>query len=340
MNKIISTGHSNIAIVKYWGKHGKQLPMNPSLSMTLQNAKTETIIEWKTNNETKSTLGKFTFENKENKPFQERIAKYIDSIQAYIPALKGLELKISSSNSFPHSTGIASSASAYSALAQGLVHIEKSITGTISGNYKNEKVKTSFLARLGSGSAARSIYKGFSVWGKSDALNESSDTYAIPINNQVNPIFKKLHDAILIVSTDEKKVGSSLGHSLMNNNIYAKQRFSQARKNTVRLINILIQGNMPAFCDLVEEEALALHAMMMTSTPPYLLLAANTIKIINHIQEFRKSTGIPICFTLDAGANVHLLYHENNAAEVKDLIESQLKYFCQNDKWISDKIFF
>lgn len=337
MNKIVWRSPSNIALVKYWGKQHEQIPMNPSISMTLQQSYTETSIQWAKANNCDSVQVNLLFEGNKNPKFENRINKYINRITEYIPELKGHALLIESRNSFPHSSGIASSASAMSALALCLVDFEKQLTGSITG-FKDAEQKASFLARIGSGSAARSIYPGFTLWGSTPTFKKASNNYAIPINNNIHSVFKDYNDAILIVSDKTKKVSSSVGHKLMDNHPYAKQKFEEAHKNNEKLLAILQHGDQNKFIEIVENEALSLHAMMMTSSPSFILMEANTISILEKVRAFRQDTGIPICFTLDAGANVHILYSNSNKTEVRNWIDKELSIHCVNKRWIDDKI--
>ena len=121
---------SNIALVKYWGKYGNQLPRNASISFTLNSAFTETSVKYiaKTDDNKNIDL-KFLFEGKENPKFAEKIQKFLESIVPHFPILPYFSLEINSTNSFPHSTGIASSASSMSALALCLVDIENALDG-------------------------------------------------------------------------------------------------------------------------------------------------------------------------------------------------------------------
>jgi diphosphomevalonate decarboxylase len=327
---------SNIALIKYWGKHGVQLPMNPSISMTLEKSYTETQLEWE---EVKSgqRMIDFAFEGVENEKFQHRIEEFLSRVEEYLPAIHNYHLKLKSSNNFPHSSGIASSASAMSALALCLVEMEQKIHGKL--HYiQGFKQKASILSRLGSGSASRSVYGGFSLWGFTNLIPHSSDEYAIPITDYCHPVFKGYHDAILIVSNKPKGISSSLGHSLMKKNPYAKVRFEQAYKNTETLIEIMRDGDQIEFAHLVEAEALALHAMMMTSNPNFILMEPFTLEIIQKVRDFRAQTDIPVAFTLDAGANVHILYPEKSREKVVAWINDELLKFCAHKKWIDDKI--
>ena len=119
---------------------------------------------------------------------------------------------------------------------------------------------------------------------------------------------------------------------------YAERRFEQAHENLDKLIAIFESGNLEDFIKVVESEALTLHAMMMTSMPYFILMKPNTLQIINAIWKFRNDTKIPVCFTLDAGANVHVLYPENVSAIVLQFIKDELVGFCQNGQYICDEI--
>ena len=205
--------------------------------------------------------------------------------------------------------------------------------------YKDNEInlqEASYLSRLASGSAARSVYPTMTLWGKTPSLPESSDEYAISIANMINPIFKTYHDSILIVSSKEKSVSSRAGHSLMNNHPMAENRYATARKNTEDLLTILKQGDLEGFIKIAESEANQLHDLMATSTPSYTLKEENTINIIEKILEFRKETCLPICYTLDAGPNVHLLYPDYCSEQVHSFIDEVLKNYCFNNKWIDD----
>ncbi|MBO5854029.1 MAG: hypothetical protein J6Q61_04765 [Bacteroidales bacterium] len=328
-NQIIKRSPSNIAIVKYWGKHGNQLPNNPSISFTLNNCFTETKVTYSQIENPNSIEMDFYFEGKENQAFKSKIEKYLQENKEHFTFLNGLHLNIESYNSFPHSSGIASSASSMSALILCLLGIK----------YKDNEInlqEASYLSRLASGSAARSVYPTMTLWGETPSLPESSDEYAISIADMINPVFKTYHDSILIVSSKEKSVSSRAGHSLMNNHPMAENRYATARKNTEDLLTILKQGDLEGFIKIAESEANQLHDLMATSTPSYTLKEENTINIIDKILEFRKETCLPICYTLDAGPNVHLLYPDSCSEQVHSFIDEVLKNYCFNNKWIDD----
>jgi len=327
---------SNLAIVKYWGKYGIQYPRNPSISFTLENAFTQTVLDY----EPKTDQGEgisldFAFHGEENEAFRTKMVKFLESIQPIFPFLNQLHLKIRSGNSFPHSAGIASSASSMSALALCLCTLEDELFQTLQEDEIFDK-KASYVARLGSGSACRSIYGGMAAWGQTDAIVGSSNDYAVPFMEELHDVYRNFHDDILIASQSEKSVSSRAGHQLMEGNAYAAPRYQQANDRMEKLVEVLKNGDVETFGAIAENEALTLHALMMTSQPSYVLMRPNSLKMIELIRDYRAATKHPIYFSLDAGPNLHVLYPENIIHEVRPFIEEQLVPLCEAEMWISD----
>lgn len=324
---------SNIALVKYWGKRDFQKPMNPSLSFVLQNAFTETSVELHKEGDQKV---EFYFEGVVHS-FGDRIEKYLNHISGLLPWVNKYNFRINSHNSFPHSAGIASSASSFGALALCLTELDFALSGR-SVNTLEFWQKASELARMGSGSACRSVYPVFSIWGHTQLFESSSNEHAIALIEGVNQVFYGLRDAILMVDSGTKEVSSSVGHRLMEDHFYQRSRIAQAHENINELYLALLSGDLEKFVAVVENEALSLHAMMMTSNPSFILLKPNSLELISRIRRFREATQIPVCFTIDAGPNIHLLYFQENEQDVKAFIEQELLAFCENNKWIDDRI--
>ena len=328
---------SNIALIKYWGKYAGQIPANPSISYTLNHCRTNTKMEFFA----EEAFSVSTFlAGKEEVKFAEKIEKYFISIESYLPWLLKGRYVITTENTFPHSSGIASSASGFGAIAKCLMALDVSFGGDLDD--KNLVIKESFLARLGSGSACRSLYNGLIVWGNTKEVAGSSDLYAVEYpNDEIAPIFKSFNDWVLLIHEGQKSVSSTVGHGLMNTNPYAERRFQEAHENFTQLREILKNGDMTAFIRLVEHEALTLHAMMMMSEPAFILMKTGTMEVINKIWDFRKETGNPLFFTLDAGANVHLLFpkdeHEN---AIKSFIETELIQHTQKGGVVKDEMNF
>tara|TARA_R110002124_G_scaffold263889_1_gene430356 strand:+ start:103 stop:1185 length:1083 start_codon:yes stop_codon:yes gene_type:complete len=326
---------SNIALVKYWGKYGEQMPMNPSVSFTLQNSNTQTCLSFE-----KKQSERFEFElfldGKREVSFEPKIQKFFERVEVYLPFLKDFKFKIETTNSFPHSSGIASSASGMSALALCLMDMERQMQPAITTDYFNEKA--SFLARLGSGSACRSVEGPLIVWGEHAEINGSNNCFGIKYPFDVHQNFNDYQDTILLVDKGEKQVSSTLGHDLMLDHPFAEQRFRQAKENLLKLRPVFKNGDLSEFTKIVESEALSLHAMMMTSMPYFILMKPNTLEIINRIWKFRDETGSKVCFTLDAGANVHVLYPKLEKDNVLHFIKKELLQYCKNGEFIEDEV--
>jgi diphosphomevalonate decarboxylase len=332
-NKFIAQAPSNIALVKYWGKLSNQIPANPSLSFTLNNCKTITSIILKPKVSEEKFSFDFYFEGKLKESFYPKIESFFNKTMDYLPFLMQFHFEIHSENTFPHSSGIASSASAMAALSLCMMQIEKNAHPEISEDYFY--AKASFLARLGSGSACRSIKGNLVAWGETLSINNSNNLYGVEIQD-VHPIYLTFQDTVLLVDKGEKQVSSTLGHDLMNNHPFAQKRFEQAHENIAKLKTVLQNDDLDSFIQIVESEALTLHSMMMTSMPYFILMKPNTLEIIQKIWNFRQKTNLPVCFTLDAGANVHLLYPEKIKHGVHLFINNELQQHCQNNHFIHD----
>lgn len=325
---------SNIALIKYWGKSEPQIPKNASISFTLNNCHTITSIDFSKKSNTSEIKFELFFEGEKKEAFKPKIAQFFDRIKEYCPYIFEYDMVIDSMNSFPHSSGIASSASGLSAIAMCLMSLEKELNPNLTEKFIHQKA--SFLARLGSGSASRSIEGPLVVWGEHPAIEGSSDLFGVKFPYAIHSIFENYQDAILLVDKGEKQVSSTVGHNLMHKHPYADQRFIQANENLSKISEILQRGDIEAFINIVESEALTLHAMMLTSNPYFILMKPNTLEIIHKIWKFREETGSKICFTLDAGANVHVLYPEQEKENVNNFIVKMLSNYCQKKQYIFD----
>ncbi len=335
--RISCTAPSNIALVKYWGKGPVQLPKNPSISFTLNVCKTETVLKYqKKRNKSDTIEFELFFEGKPRPDFKPKVQQFFERIVSYVPCLLQYTFSIETSNTFPHSSGIASSASGMSALAYAVMQLEKLIYPELTPT--DIAAKASFLARLGSGSACRSIEGPVTVWGMHTDVEGSADEVAIQFPDAIHDNFSGYRDTILLVDVGEKQVSSSVGHDLMHGHPFASQRFEQASQNITKLKEILITGDLDAFIEVVESEALTLHAMMMTSLPYFILMKPNTLSVIHKVWQYRKETGAKLCFTLDAGANVHLLYPEAEEKQVEAFIINELVAYCHKGQYICDQL--
>jgi diphosphomevalonate decarboxylase len=324
---------SNIAIIKYWGKLQGQVPMNPSVSMSLSESFTEAQIQFKLKGTESDSDFDFTFQGEPKPSFLPKINAFINEVHQLYPVLKNYSLQIDSRNSFPHSAGIASSASSMSALALCVHDVYQQVKGN---NVAFKWDEVSNLARLGSGSAARSVFGGWTLWGEYSEVQGSSNNCAVSIQHNVHPVFQTLCDTILVVDESPKEKGSSEGHHLMNDHPYRAGRLKQVERNLKLLLAALKSGDFEIFTQVAEEEALSLHALMLSSNPGFILLAPETLKLIQLIRKFRSEEKIPVCFTLDAGPNLHLLYPLHVFHEVQNWIDTQVLPVIPKGKILND----
>ncbi len=330
---------SNIAFVKYWGKRNFQLPLNSSVSMTLEKSRSNVKIDFSLKKQASSTnrvLRNFLFEGKENEKFALRIESYFQHLKKDYPFLERYEINVFSSNTFPHSSGIASSASFFSALAGCISFL------LIEGLHEHMKTEDTFekqdsistissLARQGSGSASRSFFSHYGQW--STSFDEGN--YAEGLSN-IHPDFLSMKNSIAIVSSREKRVSSKAGHHLFENHLFREQRIGQGEKNFEMMKTILQTGDFKSFFPLLEEEALTLHALMMTSRPGYMLMLPESLQLMNDVRSLREEEGLEVGFTLDAGPNVHILYPEREETRVMSFLNDKYPHLNQEKLVIHD----
>jgi diphosphomevalonate decarboxylase len=218
-----------------------------------------------------------------------------------------------------------------------LVDLKGQVTGK---SYTEQQFfqKASRWARLGSGSACRSMFPSFALWGRLSGFPDSTDCNAIPLTAGFHQDYHLLRDAILLVDSTKKQVSSSAGHALMNNHVFKEARIIQANHHLLELLKAMEAGEHGRFFDLVEKEALSLHAMMMTSDPSFILLHPNSLSIVKKIREFRQQSGLAVGFTIDAGPNIHLLYFSYDKQKVHQFIETELLGLTEEGKWLDDRI--
>jgi diphosphomevalonate decarboxylase len=324
---------SNIAFIKYWGKKGYQIPANPSLSMTLNVARSQTSVSAFENVTGKQIL---SVNGDPAHPYIPKLLNVCLHASELFPEIRDLSFGVTTSNTFPASAGIASSASGISAFTLCIMDIVLRMKGKDVMDKDNLRMASS-VARLGSGSACRSLYPAYAVWGETPEVKGSSDLRAVPLRKKLHPLFRELKDAVLIVSDRPKAVSSSLGHALMDSHPWAAVRYRQAGENLAACILAMQSGDFDRFAGICETEALSLHALIMTSAGNPTLISPQTLEITQRISAKRRE-GLPVCYSLDAGPNVHLLYPAESEKDVMKFIRTGLLDFCQDRTFISDGI--
>lgn len=291
--KSTAVAPSNIAFIKYWGKKDEalRLPENASISMNLSNLLTTTTVEFDSKLEQDIVMINGHTDEKEI----TRVTKHLDRIRK----IAGVELKakVISENNFPSGTGLSSSASGFAAFT---------IAATKAAGLKLSEKELSILARMGSGSACRSIPNGFIEWLDGDT-NETS--YAVSLYPKD---YWNIADVVVIASNEKKIVPTSEGQKLSKSSPFFNTRISHMPEKIKMLKQYLKEKDFTAFGELIESEALELHSIMLTSTPSLIYLLPNTLRIMLEVKKLR-SEGLEVYFTLNTGQDVHLICESKNA---------------------------
>ena len=302
MMKATALAPANIAFIKYWGKRSSALriPLNDSISMNISSAMTTTTVEFSST----FTRDEISFDGEsisENE--SKRIKKHLDRIRRL--AHKQIFAKVVTKNSFPKGTGIASSASGFAAL---------SLAGARAIGLSLSEKELTILARLGSGSAARSIPDGFVWW---HAGKKSADSYAESLYPST---WWNMCDMVCVVSKETKKISSTEGMDAVKTSSNWKSRVQQIPEKIIAMQEALRTKNIYVFGTLIEEDAISMHCVMMTQNPPLFYWNDATLRVMDHVYALRGS-GIPAYYTMDAGPNVHILCEEKNMEIVHSALQ-------------------
>lgn len=314
MRKSSATSAPNIALIKYWGNRNDEwrLPAADSLSMTLDCPRVEVHLE------ESDVFSVISFdEEKKMHVLDEnnarRFQKQIDLSNFYLekmgaPLLPTLAISIHSD--VPRGIGLASSAALFSALAMA----ESAFI-----DFPLPKEQISILARIGSGSASRSIFGGFSALlaGDNDDIESS---FAVPLfpHDHWN-----LTDIVIAPSLETKKTGSSEGHALAATSPLFKDRIATLPQRQKECIAALTEKDFEKLQHVAEEDALNMHRVMETSTPPLRYLTEETHRIVNDMKTIRSEKHLPVLFTMDAGPTVHLICEKEARDAVFEFAHSQ-----------------
>jgi diphosphomevalonate decarboxylase len=294
--------HPNIAFIKYWGNRDNslRLPVNGSISMNLDSLTTQTTVEIQPD-----LLEDKLIINGRNaaRKATERISVLLDLVRKM--AKRNEYALVSTVNNFPVGSGIASSASGFAALALA--------ASTDYGLHLSEK-DLSRLARRGSGSACRSIPTGFVEW---QAGTSDNDSYAFSIAPKE---YWDLVDLIAVVDKSHKKTGSTEGHQLAYTSPFQHSRVEDAPRRLQICRNALLERDFASFAEIVQLDCLMMHAVMMTSTPDLMYWKPATLEVIQIVTSLR-AQGLPVCYTIDAGANVHIITLQANQSIIQDEIQ-------------------
>lgn len=300
---VTARAHANIAFVKYWGNRDpdRRVPHNSSLSMNLSAATSTTTVTFEP-----GRRGDRVVVDGETRygPAYERVVEQLDRIRRH--AGIGTPAVVESTNTFPMATGIASSASGFAALT---------LAATVAAGLVLTERELSVLARLASGSAARSIPSGFVEWHAADTDEGSFAESIAP------PEHWDLRDLVAVVSRQPKHFGSTEGHAAAVASAYFPSRLVELRQRIPAIRRAILARDMATLGPAIEAEAISLHVIAMTGRPPMLYWQPDTLALLHQVYAWR-AEGIPVYFTLDAGANVHLICEGHVAARIEPALRS------------------
>jgi diphosphomevalonate decarboxylase len=296
-----AVAHPNIAFIKYWGNRdqGLRLPSNSSLSMNLSSLQTQTTVDF----DPQLKSDQLQLNNKDALPEQvQRVSAFLD----VVCQMSGSRLyaNVESENNFPSGSGIASSSSAFAALA---------LAASRAAGLDLDERALSRLARRGSGSASRSVPGGFVEWRAADS---DEDSYAVSIAADDH---WALEDCIAIVSEEHKAIGSSDGHKLADSSPLQAARVAGAEQRLETCRQAILQRDFAALAQVTEVDNHLMHAVMMTSQPPLLYWQPASIAVMHAVSNWR-AAGTPACYTLDAGPNVHVICEAASGDKIASLL--------------------
>lgn len=302
-NKLCSSAvaHSNIAFIKYWGDRDSEfhLPANGSISMNLGGLKTHTRVVFDPSMRSDELYLNGMLQSGSA---VERMRRFLNIVRTM--AGRFICARVESENNFPVGAGLASSASAYAALALAASHAL--------GMHLSEK-DLSRLARKGSGSACRSVPGGFVEW---QVGSNDLDSYAFCIAPSEH---WALVDCIALLDETQKEVGSLQGHVLAANSPLQAARLADAPRRLEICRQAILCRDFPSLAEIVELDNHLMHAVMMTSVPSLLYWQPATLQVMKSVIRWRRD-GLPVCYTIDAGANVHVICESDNAVQVRKLL--------------------
>ncbi len=300
--KATANAGSNIAFVKYWGvrkdRRHRLVPLNPSLSMTLDVARTTTTVEFLAGLRQDSC----TINDRPAPPDAlERVRRVLDRIRAL--AHRKDFARIASANHFPTSAGIASSASGFAALA---------LAASRAAGLGEKQHNLVSVAVLGSGSACRSLYGGYVLWSPPDAGGRRPSR----LRQVACEDHWQLVDLVVILTRERKAVSSEQGHLLATSSPLLKGRLASLNRLLAKVKRAILHRDLPTLGKCLEADALCMHAVMMTSRPPLLYWEPATLAVLKTVQKLRVKRGLPCYFTIDAGPNIHVITTPDRATGV------------------------
>lgn len=324
--KATAIAPSNIAFIKYWGKKDEilRLPENGSISMNLSNLQTTTTVEFNKDFKEDSIVINDIKEENEG----SRAIKHLDRVRKI--AKVNYKARVVTKNNFPTGTGLSSSASGFAALT---------VAGARAAGLNLSEKELSILARQGSGSACRSIPDGFVEWIDG---NTSETSYAVSL---YLPEYWDIVDVVAVVSKNKKEVSTTEGQKLAKSSPFFPVRLARIKEKINLIKKYMAENNFTAFGELLEAEALELHAIMLTSTPSLIYWLPGTLKVMHAVKRWRQE-GLRVYFTVNTGQDIHLICQKKDVEkvvrkteEISDVQKTIINYPSEGAHLIDDNLF-
>lgn len=299
--KAIARAHTNVALIKYWGKRDEtlMLPANSSLSLTVDQFYTTTALEWD------ESLQKDSFVLNGKEVEDAKVSRFLSIMRQQFQLTSFA--RISSENHVPTAAGLASSASAFAALA---------LAGSAAAGRNDDRKYLSKLARLGSGSASRSLYGDLVIWEKGNR-DDGEDSFGVPFTSELT---KDLAIVVAVVSDEVKKVPSRLGmQSTVETSPFFPAWVQEAEKDLVAMKDAFAAADFIRIGEITEHNAMKMHATTLGANPPFTYFQPKSLQVMDKVRELRLQ-GIAAYFTMDAGPNVKVLCERKN----EKLVASEL----------------
>ena len=324
--KATAVAPSNIAFIKYWGRKDEvlRLPENGSISMNLSNLLTITTVEFTPEFKEDSVI----INNQKEENQGSRAIKHLDRIIKI--AKINYKARVVTRNNFPIGTGLSSSASGFAALT---------VAASKAAGLNLSEKELSILARQGSGSACRSVPDGFVEWLDGDTSETSYGVSLYPSN------YWDIVDVVAVVSKDKKEVSTTEGQKLATSSPFFSVRLARIKEKINLIKKYMQEKNFSTFGELVEAEALELHAIMLTSTPSLIYWLPGTLRVMHAVKKWR-SDGLKVYFTVNTGQDIHLICEKKDAEkvvkklkEIPDVSNTIINYPSKGAHIISQDLF-
>lgn len=324
--KATAVAPSNIAFIKYWGRKDEELrlPENGSISMNLSDLLTTTTVQFSPDFKEDEVI----IDNQKEENEGNRAIKHLDRIRKI--AKINYKAKVVTQNNFPTSTGLSSSASGFAALT---------VAGAKAAGLNLSEKELSILARQGSGSACRSIPDGFVEWLDGDTSDTSYGVSLYSAN------YWNIVDVVAVVSKNKKEVSTTEGQKLASSSPFFPVRLAKIKDKINLIKKYMKEKNFSLFGELVEAEALELHAIMLTSVPSLIYLLPGSLRVMHMVKKWRQE-GLGVYFAVNTGQDIHLICQKKDVEkivkkveEISDVQKTIINYPAEGAYTISTHLF-